>query len=285
VLPDLLSVALRGLGFTAVLQAGGAVLFVALMDGRLVESRGAILKLARRATLAGALLLIAHYLLEPVRMAGSLAGILDAGLQGYLLRTRTALVLGMRLCGLLLLWLALQRSGTTVRGLGLVAALVVAASFAATGHTASSAQWWLLGPLLVVHLLIVQFWFGSLLPLVWVTRREPGASAGCIVQRFSRVATWTVPLILAAGVIMAVVLLPDAAALRRPYGIGLLLKVLAFAALMALAAVNKWQLGPSLQHGSTAAARLRTSIRREFLLLAAVLMGTAALTTFWSPES
>jgi putative copper resistance protein D len=283
VLPDLLSAILRGLGFIAVLQAGGAVLFAALMGHGLGDSRRAVLILARRATLAGAALLVAHYLLEPARMAGSLSGITDAGLQMYVLHSRAPLVLAMRLGGLLLLWLAL-RDGARIRGLGLAAAVLIAVSFAATGHTARSSLWWLLGPMLALHLLVVQFWFGSLLPLMWVTRREAGPAAARIVQRFSLVATWTVPLVLVAGVIIALVLLPDASALLRPYGLGLLLKVLAFAALMALAAANKWRLGPALEHGN-AAGRLRFIIGVEFALIAAVLMGTAALTTFWSPES
>ena len=284
-LPDLLSTVLRGLTFVTVLQAGGAVLFVILMGRELTIARGPILKLTRTAILTGAVLLVAHYLLEPGRMAGALSGIRDAELQRFLLHTRAPLVLAMRLGGLLLLWMSLRHQGAGIRGLGMTAAVLVSASFAATGHTAHSPQWWWLAPLLVLHLLIVQFWFGSLLPLLWVVRQEAGATASRIVHRFSKLATWTIPLILMAGVIMAAGLLPDTAALRRPYGLGLLLKVLAFAALLGLAAANKWRLTPSLQQGSTAAARLRLSIGVEFLLLAAVLMGTAALTTFWSPES
>lgn len=283
-LPDLLSTVSRGFSFVAVLQAGGAVLFVALMGPQLANARNAILKLARIAMLASLVLLVAQYLLEPARMAGTLSGMWDVGLQRFLLHTRTALVLAMRLGGLLLLWLALRQTGAWLRGLALAAALLIAASFAATGHTAQSQHWWL-GPLLALHLLIIQLWFGSLLPLLCVARAESGATASRIVQRFSQLATWSVPLIFVAGVIMAVRLLPDAAALLRPYGLGMLLKVLAFSVLMALAAANKWRLAPALEHGGAAAIRLRLNIGLEFLLICAVLMGTATLTTFWSPES
>jgi len=285
VLPDLLSTLLRGLSFIAVLQAGGAVLFVALMGGELTVTRSPILKLVRTAILAGAVLLVAQYLLEPARMAGALSGMWDAGLQKFLLHTRAAPVLTMRLGGLLLLWLSLRRDGAGIRVPGIAAAVLISVSFAATGHTAQRPQWWWLTPLLALHLLIVQFWFGSLLPLLWVVRREAGATASRIVQHFSKLASWAVPLILVAGVIIAAGLLPDTAALLRPYGLGLLLKLLVFAVLLGIAASNKWRLAPSLQHGGTAAARLRLSIGVEFLLLAAVLIGTAALTTFWSPES
>lgn len=281
---DLSSTVLRGLAFIAMLQAGGAVLFLALMDRQLADSRGAIVKLARVAVVAGAALLVAQYLMEPARMAGAISGAWDIGLHAFLLDTRTPLVVVIRLGALVLLWLALRHS-VWLRALGLPAVLLIAASFAATGHTARSPSWWWLGPLLVLHLLIVQFWFGSLLPLLAVARNEAGATAARIVQRFSSLANWSVPLILIAGLAMAAGLLPDTAALAQPYGMGLILKVLAFAALMALAAANKWRLGPALERGGTAAARLGWSIGVEFMVIAAVLMGTAALTTFWSPGS
>ena len=281
---DLLSTLLRGLGFIAILQAGGALLFVALLGTRLAKTRRAILQLARMAAASGTVLLIAQYVTEPARMAGALSGVMDAGLHGYLLHTRTALVMGLRLGGLLLAWLALRNEGAWVRGLGTMAAMLIAASFATTGHTAQNPLWWWLTPLLTIHVLIVQFWFGSLLPLLQVVRRESPSTAALIVQRFSGLAAWSVPVILVAGLLMAAGLLPNAAALGQPYGIGLLIKILAFAALMALAATNKLRLGPALAQDSTAAARLRFNIGLEFVLIAAVLMGTAALTTFWSPE-
>jgi putative copper export protein len=284
-LPDLLSVVLRGLSFVALLQAGGAALFVVLLGRELTVTRGAIIKLIRVAAPTGAALLVAQYLLQPARMTGALAGLWDAGLQEFQLHTRAPLVLAMRLGGLLLVWVALRHDGARLRSLALVSALLISASFAATGHTAQSPLWPLLGPLLVLHLLIAQFWFGSLVPLLWAAEREPTANAHRIVQRFSQLAAWSVPLIAIAGVGMAAVLLEDVAALRQPYGIGLLLKTLAFAVLMGLAALNKWRLGPALQHaGRAASVRLRRSIAAEYLVLAAVLMGTAALTTFWSPE-
>jgi putative copper export protein len=56
------------------------------------------------------------------------------------------------------------------------------------------------------------------------------------IERFSATATRLVPVILLAGVAMAVVLLPNVAALGEPYGELLIAKVVGFSLLMGLAA-------------------------------------------------
>ena len=285
-IPDILSATLRALGFVAVLQAGGAALFLALFGRDLVSARREILRLVRVATLAAAVLLSAQYLLEPARMAGALSGMFDAELQGFALHSRAALVLGLRLAGLLLLAWALRGNGTGMRSYGVAGAVLIALSFPAMGHSAEDpAREWLM-PLLGLHLLVVEFWFGALLPLILVGEREPAEVSASVLERFSRLATWLVPLVLVAGLLIATKLLPDLAALRGSYGIGLILKVLLFSVLMGLAALNKWRLGPALARGGrTAQLGLRRSIGTEFVLIVLVLMGTATLTTFWSPGS
>lgn len=285
-MPDILSVTLRALGFVAILQAGGAALFLAVFGRDLDAARRGILRLIRVAALAAAILLAAQYLLEPARMAGSLSGVFDGELQGFALHTRAALVVGLRLAGLLLLGWSLRGNGAGMRSYGVAGAALIALSFPAIGHSAEDpARWWLM-PLLGLHLLVVEFWFGALLPLVLVGEREPTAVAARVVDRFSKLATWLVPLILVAGLAIAAKLLPDLTALRGPYGVGLVLKVLLFSLLMGLAALNKWRLGPALARGGrTAQLGLRRSIGTECVLIALVLMGTATLTTFWSPGS
>lgn len=283
-LPDLLSTALRALAFVALLQAAGAVLFLATFGRAAHNARPHILRLARICVLLGAVLVVAQFLLEPARMTGELSGVLDADLLGFALHTRAAQVAGLRLFGLLLIGLSLRRSGAKVRSLGVVGAVLVAVSFAAIGHSTESPLRLLLMPLVALHLLVVAFWFGALLPLIAVGDREHGAIAAAVVARFSRAATWLVPLILIAGLIIGANLLPDPAALGTAYGIGLLLKLAAFALLMGLAGLNKWRLAPALEKGGRSAwLPLRRSITIEFVLIALVAMGTAVLTNFWSP--
>ena len=283
---DWLPVALRALGFVAVLQAAGAGLFLAMFGHDIDVARFGILRLTRVAVAAAAVLLSVQYVLEPARMAGAFSGVFDAQLQSLALHSRLVLVFAMRVAGLLLLAWALRRHGAGMRSYGVAGAVLIALSFPVMGHSAENpARWWLM-PLLGLHLLVVAFWFGALLPLILVGERESTRVAGRVVENFSRLAVWLVPLIFVAGVIIAVKLLPNLAALESPYGIGLMLKVLAFTLLMGFAALNKWRLGPALANGSQAAhRRLRVNIGIEFVLIALVLTGTAILTAFWSPES
>ena len=112
------------------------------------------------------------------------------------------------------------------------------------------------------------------------------ASATRIVARFSALAGWSVPLILVAGVGMALMLVPDVEVLRQPYGLILLAKLCGFSLLMLLASFNKWRLTPALAAGEPqAGSRLRRVIALEYLLIVAVLALTANLTSFYSPES
>jgi putative copper export protein len=84
---------------------------------------------------------------------------------------------------------------------------------------------------------------------------------------------------------MAALLLPDVAALLQPYGELLIAKVVLFAVLLGLAALNKWRFGPAIERGDTQAARgFRRCVVSEYVLIVAVLSVTAVMTTFFSPE-
>lgn len=281
--PDLLSVILRALSFIAVAQAAGAALFLGYFGSTLQSARRAIFTTTLAATLAGMVLLSAQFFLEAGRMAGSLSGVFDADLQRFALSTPNATALVVRMAALALLLVAVLAKGT-LRVAGTAGAVLLAASFMLTGHAAASAAQWILGPLIVLHVLVACFWFGSLLPLIRVTSLEPPAVAAVTVARFSRFGGATVPVILVAGVGASVALLPGLHSLLSPYGLGLVAKLVAFALLMALAAYNRWRLGPALATGEPQSQRrFRQVVIAEWMLIAAVLAGTAALTMFLSP--
>jgi putative copper export protein len=123
------------------------------------------------------------------------------------------------------------------------------------------------------------------LPLRQILARAPGTDAARVLAAFSAVALWLVPLIALAGAALAALLLPDLAALGRPYGRLLLAKLILFAALMGLAALNRLRLAPGLAAGQlTAAAGLRGSIALEYLLICAALAISAVLTGSFSPD-
>ena len=284
--PDSVVVGLRAAIFAALLQAAGAALFLSFFGARLAVSGDAIRRLGATAAAAGAALVIARYLIEPARMTGTLAGVLDSSMHGFLLTSNLGLAQLFRLTGAGIVGLALLRFTRPREGLALAGALLIVGSFSVMGHTAASDQRWLLGCLLVVHVFAAAFWFGSLIPLYIACGRENLSDAGALIERFSSIAVRIVPLILLAGVGMAIFLLPGLGSLGSPYGLLLIAKVLVFALLMGLACLNKYRLGPAVASGhAPSLVFLRRCIAIEIWLMAAVLTVTATMTTLHSPGS
>ncbi|HXI68201.1 MAG TPA: CopD family protein, partial [Steroidobacteraceae bacterium] len=241
---DILSVSLRALGFVALYQAGGIVLFFALGQPELPAPEPALRRIGIFSALLAAIVLVAQYALEAARMSGELGGALDPALQGVVLRSAGSVTLSWRVLGLSLIVAALRRRRAERSIAGAIGVVILLASFTFVGHTANSALRWLLSPVLLAHLGVVAFWFGALVPLYLVSAHEPAETGARVVAQFSARALWLVAALFAAGVVLAAGLLPDLAALRRPYGLLLLAKVTGFCALMMLAALNRWRFGP-----------------------------------------
>jgi copper resistance protein D len=310
-MPDILSAILRALSFVLQLQAAGVVFFAAAFGPALTISLPAIRKLARVSAIAAVVAVAGHYVLEAARMSDGLAGVFDLSLQTMAWNSTAGGAFTVRELGLLLIiagmravparvtahnifaasvgspvavfWKRLTARGVTL--VGVAGALIVAVSFTLTGHTSVSARRALLVPLLLAHLLIVAFWFGALWPLCMVTLRESRERTARVIAVFSAAAFWLVPMILVVGTGIAAALLPDVAALGKPYGELLIAKVALYGVLMVLAALNKWRYGPAIARGDLQAGRrFRAVVMVEYVFIAAVLSVTAVMTTFFSPE-
>jgi putative copper resistance protein D len=283
---DVLSVVLRALSFILLFQAAGVALFIALFGRRLASSRDAVRRLGQATALAAIVSVAAHYALEAARMAGELSGMWDPALQAMVWHSPSRAALICRLAGLLLIALGLQVASPRSMIAAVGGAVLATGAFALTGHTSVNVHRGTLATLLMFHLLVVAFWFGALWPLYLASLRETPARASDIVERFTALATWLVPVILLAGMVMALLLLPNVAALGQPYGELLIAKIVGFAVLMGLAAANKWRLGPALVSAPLQTGRwFRRSVAAEYVLIAAVLTITAAMTSLFSPEA
>src|SRR5437016_5367490 len=245
-MPDVLSVLLRAAGLVLLFQAAGAALFAAAFGRSLTSSLPSIHRPGWVAALAAISALTGHYLLEPARMAGELTGMLDMSLQRMVLSSSGAAAFALRIVGLVLIAFGMRRTTGPFVAVSVVGAIVAVASFPLTGHVSTHPDRWLLTPLLLIHLLIVAFWFGALWPLAVVSALEPPQTAGRVIEAFSATAIWLVPLILLAGSAIAVLLLSSLAALMQPYGELLLTKLVLFALLMVFAALNRWRFGPAI---------------------------------------
>ncbi len=283
---DLLWGLARAVGYALTLQASGAALFAVGLAQRLGPSAPVIRRTTMRVA-AGALgVLAVQALLEPAHLAGEWPGIADPSLQRLVLHSSLGAAFAMRAVGLALLTVVLRGQGRAARLGSLAGVLIVLGSFALTGHTVLNAHRAALAALLLVHVGIVAFWFGSLGPLRQLCAREPAAAAASALESFSLAAVWLVLLIPLAGAGMAALLLPDLPALLKPYGLLLAGKAMLLAVLLGLATLNKWRLVPALSRGEPQAARaLRRSMAAEYALLYAVFALTSVLTGFFSPDS
>jgi putative copper export protein len=285
-LVDALSVTVRALSFVALFQAAGTTMFLAIFGHQLVETDALVRRLGIASAACAAALVVLHYALEPARMGGELAGMMDPSLQKMVIHSSATVALLLRLVGLALITFGLVRRAPLHLTLGLVGTALVLIAFTTVGHTSSNADRFVLAFLLLVHLFVGAFWFGALLPLVAISARESPALASAIVERFSSLAVWVVPAVFVAGVAMTSYLLPDLAALGGSYGRLLVVKVSGFTILMGLAALNKWRFGPALGRDDGRVVKaFQRSVLAEFALIVAILCVTAALTTFYSPES
>jgi putative copper export protein len=282
--PDLSSVVVRALGFVSLFQAAGAAFFLALLGSRLASSGLGIRRLGFHSSVAALLLLAAHRGLEGARMADDYAGLLDPALQRLAWNGSGGNAALLQMIGLALLAVGFASRRLPAASVAAAGAVIATCAFALTGHTREHAPRPLLAALLCLHLLLVSFWFGALLPLVICLRREAGSDALATLQRFSALAGPLVPCVGVAGLTMALILIPAPAGWHTTYGRLLLGKLAAFGVLLLLAAWNRWRGVPSMASTPTkATTALCRTIAVEYLLMIAVLSTTAVLTSFYSP--
>lgn len=282
---DALVIGLRAIGFVALFQAAGAALFLALYAPHIAgPSADRLRAWARIAALVALVAAVLHYVLTPARMAGDFGSTFDPALESLLLRSNSGGAHIVRVVGLAILLLSLDRASKLNAWAACGGAALALLSFVLMGHTVIHEQRWILAPLLLVHVAVAAVWLGALAGL-YVAARDTGAASGPLVARFSSHAAWAVPAIFACGLVMSVLFIRSWAELATPYGAMVLGKSLAFAVLMALAVQNKWRFGPRLLVGdASAAAGLQKAIAAEWFLIAVVLIATAVMTSLYAPE-
>jgi putative copper resistance protein D len=193
---------------------------------------------------------------------------------------------GLRIIGLLFIGASALLPRTSASFAAVGGAVLTLFAFTQTGHTSLEDGQPILPILLLLHLVIVAFWFGALIPLRRISLAEPPAVTAVVVARFSAIAVWVVPIVFVAGALMAALLLGSLRALATNYGLVIVTKAALFGSLMVMAALNKWHYGPALDRGEPAVLRsFRRTLVAEYGVISAILALTAVLTTFLSPDT
>lgn len=179
--------------------------------------------------------------------------------------------------------LASASKGAFSRLMGALALGGVGIALAVSGHASAADPQWLMRPAVFVHGVGVAFWIGSLAPLALALhRRDHGAPQA--LARFAAAIPWVLGAILAAGIVLAIVQAGTTEALAATaYGNILVAKLALVAALLAMAAFNRWRLTTSARHGDPAATRRLTRVIAMETVLVLIILALAAGWRFTPP--
>lgn len=181
-----------------------------------------------------------------------------------------------------------SRRSDALGGLAIPLVIVALAAPLLVGHTRTTPPAWLMLTADLGHLLAASFWVGGVFGLVREVRRvrepvrqpDPAALRALVrtVARFSGFAPVSVVLLAASGLAMGVLIVgsPDAL-VGSAYGRTLLLKLGIVAAVVAVAAWNRFVLLPRLA-GESADRRRPTMLARALRIEAALLIAVVAVT-------
>ena len=288
---NLLLPLVRGAFLVAAFSAFGALLFVWLVAPqglRLVGAReasaieGRCLRLARVSLVAALVALLGWLALEASDMsdAANATDIL-AAIPTVLFGTSFGHDLSAQALSVLAALVLLTAWPQRWRFVALV--LVGLALALQAGHSHAFAMEH--GPSLLIyaeglHLLAGGAWLGGLLPLLILVRDAPPEAAAATLRRFSRLATFCVVAIAGTACFQGWVLGGGVAGLiGTAYGSVLLLKAALFAALLGLAAINRFRLTPAMKRRDAQPARwaLMRTIAAETVIGLLVVLAAGAL--------
>ncbi|MFC4352896.1 CopD family protein [Fodinicurvata halophila] len=279
------TIALKTAAYFTGLSASGGLVFILLFGRHLAgEDTTVICRMTARLAVAGVLASLAGFLWTAAALGSGFSSAADPLLLSIVFESRGPALM-LRIVGLVLVLGMLIRA----RGFGLmVAALggaLVILSFTPGGHPSALdlTPWPQL--LIIIHVTAVTYWLGTLLPLLVISRRRDDERLGTTAKRFGDFAVYIVAMLILAGALLLWLLSESPTAfIASNYGQLFLGKLLLFALLLGLAALNRLRLTPALFTGDTRAPqRLKASIRLEIAAVITILLVTATFTTLARP--
>lgn len=285
---DLLNIILRFALYVDLLLLFGLALFGLYSFNTLLQFR----RLLRGMAVTGALLSVAGLVLMTRAMSGEtqLAALLPH-LQMMVLETDVGLAWALRMTALaiVVIWPGLWPAS--------LAGAIALASLAWSGHGAMDEGWLRFWHFLsdILHLLAAGAWLGALLALVLMASGRIGDTRlrllADAVKRFEWVGALIVLTVSVTGVMNYLFIVGPRldGVLFGTYGQLMAFKVLVFAVMLVLAALNRFHLGPSLQRSLrdgqnlSAAKALRRSVVME-LALALLIVALVAWLGTLSPD-
>ena len=248
-------VVVRALYYVATIGAAGLAFFVIGFGYRLRPYELARLRHTLLVAVAAGLALSVGALALRFLVLTAGASMVDGAVWQAVMRSRIGDAFWLRSAGLVLLAAAAMpwRTGHAIAAVG---GVMVLASYAAMGHSMLYRPRQEIATLVVVHLAVVAVWVGSLLPLLWVTRRPDGAETVALLRDWSGAATLAVAAMIVSGALLTWYLTVRLDLIFEAWhGWALAAKVLAVLGALALALQNRLRHTPALARGGRTGRR------------------------------
>jgi copper transport protein len=274
---------LTGIAYAGALVAVGGWWITMLLVKRAPGERWAMV--IDRAAILAAAALVGALPVRIARLGGGVSALRDGDFLSESLRGPLGVSTAVTASGLLAMAAfasVAQRRWSLAWGAALAGAVALA-GFAIEGHTRSQQPVAAMVALDIVHLAAGALWLGGIAALVTWFRAgvDPGELARLVV-RFSTIAVVAVLNVVAAGVGMALIVVPSFDDLfTTGYGLALLTKVALVIPVIAMGAYNRRRLVPQMtvpQMSAGAAAAPASRLARIVLVELAILLVVVAVT-------
>lgn len=278
----LFSISVKFTLYVGVFFSAGTVFYIVLFEKSEARPAFSPQKFIHRFITLAMLSTLAVYALRAASLTGEWSGMVDPEIWGLLWQTPIQTAFVLRIIGVILIAL-----GACISSIGkpfsVTGSIIMLASFGQVGHIITLSDLNIIATiLLLIHLIGISLWAGILFPLYRLTT-HPNLiiTTANVAYRFGLFASFFVPLLLMAGGWLVYQLVGSLDnLLSTGYGQVLLCKMILVTGLLGLAAVNKLRLAPALKAGDvTQLNPLRASISVEIMLMLAILMATAILTS------
>ena len=235
--------------------------------------------LAFKTALVGSVISLLIFFSVAGNLGGDIASVTEPLMLQLALESKSGIGFLTAFLGFMVMSMAHRLRGYANRFALLVSSAALLLSFSMSGH--SQLGGFLSQLLLMLHLFGIAFWLGALFPFRWMCLQPDPHNLSIVAHRFGVLAMGYVGLLLSAGVGYAYLLLGDVSLmLKTQYGNVLLVKIVLVAALLSLAALNKFKLVPSLEPKWTPNVRqFQRSIQFEIAIALIILTASSLLTT------
>ena len=277
---SLINPIVRAFFYLSSIGAVGTILF-ALHFSKYQSSAGVYYcqSLAHKSAMLGVVTSLGIFLSVSGNMGGDFISVFDKIMLQHAFESKSGLASLIAVLGFVLI----LNTGKSSSLLGLVVSLfgsaLVLSSFVIIGH--STKEGILTQSLLLMHLVGIVYWLGSLMPLRWMCLSDGEENLHFIAHRFGVLAIGYIGTSVIAGFAFAYTLLGGVSALiDSSYGNVLLAKLMAVSLVLSFGALNKFRLVPSIiDNAALGAKRLRSSMNIELLLVLFILICSSLLTT------